>query len=329
MAEKKVRVHNLAKELSVKSQTIIEKCRAEGIEIKNHMHVVSAGLEATIREWFTPGLHASAIEDSKPVDIQAVTVKPKRSAKKTESSERDTDAHAGVAVMEPPTEDDAAPPVETKPAAKVVKEEPVVEQPTVVTREAPPQDDVEPPAPPTEPEEVAPPAELAPAAEQTEAKPPVVPNVAGPQNIPQPAKLSGPKLIRIDKPDEVHRPRPTFRPPPRPAAGGPPAVRGLTTEEEESRRRGRGPVVRGKEGARAADTADARANPRRSLRDTREDVNEKLREWRDRDLIERKDRLAHAPVAASAASRPSRASTPPGEPSAEPHRPTSARTRSS
>ncbi|GMU34041.1 MAG: hypothetical protein AMXMBFR20_19130 [Planctomycetia bacterium] len=294
MSEKKVRVHNLAKELSVKSQTIIEKCRAEGIEIKNHMHVVSAGLEATIREWFTPGLHASAIEDSKPVDIKAVTVKPKRSTKKTESSDRDSDSQSGVAVMEPPTEDVPAPPAETKPAAKVAKEETVVEQPTVVTKEAPPQEDAAPPVTPEEPDVAAPPAELAPAAQQTEAKPPVVPNVAGPQNVPQPAKLSGPKLIRIDKPDEVHRPRPTYRPPPRPPAGGSAPVRGLTAEEEESRRRGRGPVVRGKEGARAGDAADARANPRRSIRDTREDVNEKLREWRDRDLIERKDRLAHA-----------------------------------
>jgi translation initiation factor IF-2 len=296
LAEKKVRVHNLAKELSVKSQTIIEKCRAEGIEIKNHMHVVSAGLEATIREWFTPGLHASAIEDSKPIDIKAVTVKPKRSTKKTESSERDSDSQSGVAVMEPPTDEAAPPPppAEAKPAARAPKEEPAPEPPAVVIQEAPPQEDVAPPSPPSEPEAPATPAELAPAAKQAAPKAPEVPNVAGPQNVPQPAKLSGPKLIRIDKADEVHRPRPTYRPPPRPPAGGSAPVRGLTAEEEESRRRGRGPVVRGKEGVRAADTADARANPRRSIRDTREDVNEKLREWRDRDLIERKDRLAHA-----------------------------------
>lgn len=296
MAEKKVRVHNLAKELSVKSQTIIEKCRAEGIEIKNHMHVVSAGLEATIREWFTPGLHASAIEDSKPVDIKAVTVKPKRSTKKTESSDRDSDSHAGVAVMEPPADEAAPPPppAETKPAAKAPKEEPAPEPPVVLIPESPPQEDVAPPSPPSEPDVPATPVELAPAAKQAAPKAPEVPSVAGPQNVPQPAKLSGPKLIRIDKADEVHRPRPTYRPPPRPPAGGSVPVRGLTAEEEETRRRGRGPVVRGKEGVRAADTADARANPRRSIRDTREDVNEKLREWRDRDLIERKDRLAHA-----------------------------------
>jgi len=291
-----VRVHNLAKELSVKSQTIIEKCRAEGIEIKNHMHVVSAGLEATIREWFTPGLHASAIEDSKPVDIKAVTVKPKRSTKKTESSDRDSDSHAGVAVMEPPADEAAPPPppAETKPAAKAPKEEPAPEPPVVLIPESPPQEDVAPPSPPSEPDVPATPVELAPAAKQAAPKAPEVPSVAGPQNVPQPAKLSGPKLIRIDKADEVHRPRPTYRPPPRPPAGGSVPVRGLTAEEEETRRRGRGPVVRGKEGVRAADTADARANPRRSIRDTREDVNEKLREWRDRDLIERKDRLAHA-----------------------------------
>ena len=33
----------LAKELSVSSKAIIEKCRAEDIEVKNHMHVLTAG----------------------------------------------------------------------------------------------------------------------------------------------------------------------------------------------------------------------------------------------------------------------------------------------
>ena len=64
MPEKKKRVHHLAKELLVTSKTIIEKCRAEGIELKNHMHVVSAGLEATVREWFSEGAHTTTVEES-------------------------------------------------------------------------------------------------------------------------------------------------------------------------------------------------------------------------------------------------------------------------
>src|ERR1043166_615462 len=37
LAEKKLRVHNLGKELNVDNKVIIEKCRAEGIELKGHM----------------------------------------------------------------------------------------------------------------------------------------------------------------------------------------------------------------------------------------------------------------------------------------------------
>lgn len=308
MAERKVRVHNLAKELSVKSQAIIDKCRAEGIDVKNHMHVVSAGLEATIREWFTPGLHANAVEDSKPVDITAVKIKPKRSTKKAHSDEGDDEKSGGVAVLEPPADEEPAgaddkPEPEDKPAtaAKTPKEESTAETPKLsIVAEQPPEVTPEQPAPADAVVE-EPQAPLAPAAKQSSTEaPPAVPRVAGPQNVPQPAKLSGPKLIRIDKPDEVQRPRPTYRPPPRPAAGGPPASRGGpvgTDAEEDERRRARGrggPAVRGKDGARAGETADAKANPRRGIRDHRDEVIEKLREWRDRDLIERKDRLAHA-----------------------------------
>jgi len=46
------RVYILAKELGVKSKAIVEKCQAEELDIKNHMSTISAGLAATIREWF-------------------------------------------------------------------------------------------------------------------------------------------------------------------------------------------------------------------------------------------------------------------------------------
>ncbi len=50
------RVHEIAKTLGVKSKSIVTKCEAEGIPgITNHMSSVSAGLEATIREWFASG----------------------------------------------------------------------------------------------------------------------------------------------------------------------------------------------------------------------------------------------------------------------------------
>ena len=47
---KTLRVHSLAKELGVTSKQVIEKCRAEGIELKNHMAAISFGLAESIRE---------------------------------------------------------------------------------------------------------------------------------------------------------------------------------------------------------------------------------------------------------------------------------------
>jgi translation initiation factor IF-2 len=118
--------------------------------------------------------------------------------------------------------------------------------------------------------------------------------VAGPQNIPKPAQLSGPRVIRMDKPEVIDRPRPaqrpSMRPPMRPPLGPP---RGLPPTEEENRRDRHGRLKTTK-GSTADTAADKRPSTRKALRDEAEDVAEKLKEWRDRDLIERRDRLAHA-----------------------------------
>ena len=297
LADKKVRVHNLAKELDVKSQAIIDKCRAEGIDVKNHMHVVSAGLEATIREWFTPGLHSSAVEEAKPVEIEKVKIKRKSVKKAAKPGE---EAAGGVAVLEAPAPSaearDAvvttptvperteapslelaaeAPAEDVKLAAEAPTEAPVTQVPTVI--ETPPVVDT--------PAATA--ARIPGTHEKATSPPPV-----GPQNVPQPAKLTGPKVIRMDKPEPIERPRPSVRPPPRPSVG-PLTGRGAVVEDEDDRRdkprHGKGKEVRAGEAA-----VEGRVHPRRGIRDHREEVNEKLREWRDRDLIERKDRLAHA-----------------------------------
>ncbi|MFQ5411691.1 MAG: translation initiation factor IF-2 N-terminal domain-containing protein, partial [Phycisphaerae bacterium] len=115
MAEKKRRIHHLAKDLEVKSKTIIEKCAAEGIEIKNHMHVVSAGLEATIREWFSEGAHVTTLEESERIDLKRVRVKTKKK-KKTAASEAlagtSGPGEAATAILEPPPDTgEAAEPV--------------------------------------------------------------------------------------------------------------------------------------------------------------------------------------------------------------------------
>ena len=69
MAERKIRLHTLAKELGVASKAIIEKCRAEDIDVKNHMHVLTKGLAATIRKWFSEGAQTTTMEEPARVDL--------------------------------------------------------------------------------------------------------------------------------------------------------------------------------------------------------------------------------------------------------------------
>ena len=87
MVTEKMRVHILAKELSVPSKVIIEKCKAEGITVvKNHMSTLSAGLHATIREWFSEGGHNVALETSARVDLDKVRIKRKTKRKPAKKS---------------------------------------------------------------------------------------------------------------------------------------------------------------------------------------------------------------------------------------------------
>ncbi|XHC24281.1 translation initiation factor IF-2 N-terminal domain-containing protein [Phycisphaerales bacterium ac7] len=88
------RVHEIAKTLGVKSKSIVTKCEAEGIPgITNHMSSVSAGLEATIREWFASGeaegeARGTAVETAERVDLTKARVKKRAAAKKKAAFER-------------------------------------------------------------------------------------------------------------------------------------------------------------------------------------------------------------------------------------------------
>ena len=78
------RVHQLAKKLGVGSKDIVAKCQSEAIpDITNHMSAVSAGLAATISEWFseTTG-QSSAIETAEKVNIAAGKAKARKKTKK-------------------------------------------------------------------------------------------------------------------------------------------------------------------------------------------------------------------------------------------------------
>ena len=243
---KTTRVYLLAKELGVKSQAIVDKCQAEGLDdIKNHMAVISVGLSATIREWFSEGDHTTAIEKAAPVDLKKVRVKRKKVestepveeaaiAEEAETTDVETLETEAAEVVEAPAAPVAeaaveiAAPEAVEPVAVETPAEPAAE-PTLTAAEATFVEEAVTP----EPESV-----VEPAPEPEAIKP------AGPMlHIPKPAKLTGPTVIRVEAADEDARHRPGSRGrgpqgqrppqggrppqgqrPPRPMPGGGPAA---------------------------------------------------------------------------------------------------------
>ncbi len=297
------RVHILAKELNVSSKAIIDKCHAEGIDtVKNHMSTLSAGLYATIHEWFSEGRHDTALETAQRVDLSRARIKPRR--RKGEAGDDAVDETVGeseigtaTAVMEsPPTAEvevpaaeESLPPIEHEPV-----EEPVVTVVEEVVLPPPPPAPEIPVAvlPVVEVEVVTPPVavsvETAPPATVVEAprvaaKAPMGP--AGPQNVPQAAKLQGPRVVRYEAPDYDVGPRSRGRVGPLRPMGGASPITPLRPPAP-----GTDPA---KEAEKEAQRRKGRINPRRA--DGRlNESGEQLAEWRDRDLAERKERLAGA-----------------------------------
>jgi len=90
------RVYILAEELGVKSTAIVKKCQDEGLDVKNHMSAISAGLTATICEWFSEGEHTTTVEVAEKVDLTKARVKKKAkrkpAVKKTKEEKEDKKA---------------------------------------------------------------------------------------------------------------------------------------------------------------------------------------------------------------------------------------------
>jgi translation initiation factor IF-2 len=273
------RVHLLATELGVKSKAIIDKCKAEGLEnITNHMSTISAGLAATIREWFTEGEHSTTVESADKVDLEKVRVKRKRKTKEAASEEESVQADIAVEMQEivPPVVEvavvDETPPlehtvVETLPEAEV-SEVPVVSPVPV-----------EPPKPPE----------------------PIMP--AGPMlEKPTPAQLSGPRIVRVEAPEPEHE-RPT-RGKPRPSIGRPPVGRpsfsGPSVSRAPTRPRFDQPATEPlmpdvKEGAKGKKSSKERTHGRRQESEEEAAARKnKLAKWRERDMEERRLRLEAA-----------------------------------
>jgi translation initiation factor IF-2 len=314
----KMRVHILAKALNVTSKALLQKCAAEGLNVKNHMSTLTAGQEATLREWFSEGAHQTTVEVADRVDLNAVRRKKRRLAKmKTAKSkqaaaakkdgatatvEAPAETTTAVATAPPPQAADEAPPsiavieapAPEPPAPTTVEPPPAeiteaaieiaAEAPSVPETGAPVEVQAEAPgagqAPSADEAVAAGPAEAPPAPEPAGPPKPEPVKPAGPQHVPRPARLSGPRVVRYEAPEvDVYPPsrRRRAEAPPSPAEmpGAPPVDR--------SRGRRRRGASYGKETGRP----EAPAGRGRGRSDY-------TREWRDRDLIERRERLAGA-----------------------------------
>ena len=312
----KMRVHILAKDLNVPSKMIIEKCKAEGIpSVKNHMSTLSAGLHATICEWFSEEVTSTAIETSERVNLKAARLsrpkKKKKEEKPIEQAPPETEEAPPAPVAEVPPEVEAPAPaeVETKTPAEVATETPPeVEEPAHVgatepevaptlapdevtaaepaaADEAVPTKAVPPPAEaPIEEREVASAAAAA-AATDVQVEPPPKPvTPAGPQNVPVPAKLQGPRVVRYEAPERDLQPvrrSPRHRPPTLGEAPGSTPPSSLEPTRPL-------PPSPAKTGRRKGRFSSRRAASRLS------ESGERIAEWRDRDLAERQQRIAGA-----------------------------------
>jgi translation initiation factor IF-2 len=238
------RVYILAKELGVKSSAVVKKCQDEGLDVKNHMSVISAGLAATIREWFSEGENITTVETSEKVNLKKVRIKKKvklkvkkvKKAKKTKKKKAKRAKAVEVVAEEP---------------------EPTTEQIT---------------------EEI----------EQQVAEPePILP--AGPiLEKPEPARLSGPQVIRVESPEPLPPPVPK----PRPRYDAPITEPLMYSELEDEEEQGFGET---KDKGRTTKQLKERTHGRR--RDERGVVTPRkfrFSKWRQRDIEERQARLEAA-----------------------------------
>ena len=277
---KTLRIHNLAKELGVKSKVIVEKCAAEGVpDITNHMSVVKLGLAATVRQWFAAEeedhSQDTAIEVSTKVDVKKVR---KKAAKKKTTADEDAGAEeAAVAVQDAPVKKKTARKKKAttkaaEPDAVVGDEaaaDPGVEVSASATMATEPV--AEPPVPPAPPVAAGPPKPLG--VVNVPDRPDIIKPVGQQMDAPKKAALRGPKVIRIEKPDPIEPPRSRSPRQPRAGSGG----GGLPSGEIAGVTRSRGPVRGG--GVKRGDDAGGKAagkGGRRSLSNRRSRGNDQL-----------------------------------------------------
>jgi translation initiation factor IF-2 len=299
---KGLRVNLLAKELGVESKDILAKLREEGLgdAAPNHMSTLSLGLAESVREWFSTGAtggSGTAVETAAPVETKKKATRAKPAIQAEVPAE--PPAPEPEPVVEAPVVVEAPPPPVQPPPAPVVKVEipqPVAEVVTPVVAPPPPPvapaapvaAPAPPPAPAKQPPQNRPPVTMRTRQQETGAPPaeskPVIP---APQLVqPEKAKISGPRIVRIEKEEVIgirgpRRPLPAAQPP----AFSPPAARGgrgvkVSDEEETDEAK-----------KKAAKKSGSNSSRRRGVDGRRGEAMEKLREFTHADLLERQERL--------------------------------------
>ncbi len=302
------RVFEIAKKIGIKSKAIVEKCHAEGISadvVKNHMSTVSAGLEATILDWFGTDVGGgTAVETAAKVDLTRVKAQPvrkKAKAAKADDAETSDEGGVQVSVLEPASLAVESTTVETK-AVETTTVEPKGVAPKPIADAVPTGNAVDLAEAPAQSEDVGVDDGLA-SVEQTTTGP--EPDSTGQaadappkMNVPRrpkvvtpigrqlerkaPVKLSGPKVIRVEAPDPVEPPR--RRSPSGPGGGGgggfprSPGGRGVESMPASPDDRGRSPRRGG--GAGAGGGA-----PNRRRKTEGGDRNKRGRFSRDREFV--------------------------------------------
>ena len=270
------RVYILATELGVKSTAIVKKCQDEGLDVKNHMSAISAGLAATIREWFTEGENITTVETAEKVDLQKARVikkpKPKAPAKEAEAPKA-----TKVKPAAEPAEVAAEPAIEAK--AEPDKQAQVIAEAAGPAKELQPMPQVAEAKPQPPPQPVV--EELPPEPE------PILP--AGPMlEKPEPARLSGPQVVRVEAPEPLRRTRPRPRP-----RYDMPVTEPLMHGADVDGRSGSAPTGERKHSSRRH--KDRPAGHRHAERDVEVADKPKFRsKWRQTDIEERQARLEAA-----------------------------------
>ncbi|HEX8876093.1 MAG TPA: translation initiation factor IF-2 [Phycisphaerales bacterium] len=193
------RLHEIAKEIGIDSKVIVAKCHAEGIPeatVKNHMSPISAGLEATIKEWFSDHAASSstAVETAEKIDISTVKKASPRKRSKAKDEESQ-DSGGGTAVAAPAPAPAAAPSPAPQPEPRVT--------PSINPSITPAAEPVRATPEPVRPAAIAPATPIAPAAKAPARIEPVKiePTRVEPAKL-EPAKVEPPKAKEPPRTDE-------------------------------------------------------------------------------------------------------------------------------